>query len=148
MAVTRRRAVTARIVFCFGSILWSASCSDSPTEPRGDSVEVRSAVPAAGTALTVGAQVGFTYQVTFSLTSNSALVGIMVIPVVGGISLFPDSAPPTSTILRGITTVALSDTLTIPPGCTRVDVFIAMQNQDRIGQTSTVISYPVRDQIQ
>ena len=38
----------------------------------------------------------------------------------------------------------LSHTIPIPARSTRVDVFVAMENQDRIGQASTVVSYPVQ----
>lgn len=136
-----RKTVYACWLLC--GALCAASCADSPSAPTKDALEVRSAVPARDTVLAVGADVTFTYQVTFALSSARALVGMVLIPVVDGGSMFAESSP-VSSIQRGTTTVTLTETLTIPARCTRLDVFIAMQNEDVIGQTSTVISYPVQ----
>jgi hypothetical protein len=136
-----RNRCRTRWLLC--AVLSAASCSGAPSAPTEDSLRVLSAVPPAGTVLTVGSQVTLTYRVTFTLTSNSALVGMILIPTVDG-AIMPLDTSALRTINKGTTTVTLSDTMTIPARCTRLEAFIAMENQDRIGQTSTTISYPVQ----
>jgi hypothetical protein len=120
-----------------------ASCSGSPSAPTVDTLRIQSATPPAGTVLSANSEVTFTYQVTCTLTSETALVGAIFFPIIdGGLSDGGSSATPT--IRKGTTTLTLSHALTIPARSSRVDVFIAMENQDRIGQTSTVISYSVQ----
>jgi hypothetical protein len=108
-----------------------------------DSLVVQRATPPAGTVLSASSEVTFTYQITCTLTSETALVGAIFIPIIdGGFSDGGSSATPT--IRKGTTTLSLSHTLTIPARSSRIDVFIAMEKQDRIGQTSTVVTYPVQ----
>jgi hypothetical protein len=134
-----RAALAPCLIWC---VLGTVSCSSSPSAPGADSLAVRSAVPTQGSVLTAGTQVTFTYRITFTLTSESALVGMVFIPnqSIAGAS----DTRARSTIRRGTTTLTLSDSFAIPAGTHNLDVFIAMENQDRIGQTSTVITYPVQ----
>jgi hypothetical protein len=125
------------------SLVWMASCTGSPSAPTVDTLVVQSATPPAGTVLGANSEVTFTYQITCTLTSETALVGMIFIPIIDG-GLSDGGASETPTIRKGTTTVTLSHTLRIPARSTRVDVFVAMENQDRIGQTSTVVSYPVQ----
>ena len=132
-----------RLLWRMSALMWVASCSGSPSAPTVDTLVVQRATPPAGTVLRANSEVTFTYQLTCTLTSETALVGMIFIPITdGGFSDGVASATPT--IRKGTTTLTLSHTLTIPARSSRIDVFIAMENQDRIGQTSTVVTYPVQ----
>jgi len=140
MIQTRVAAGISTIVV---AVLCSTSCSGSPAAPKTDSLVVNTATPARDTVLRAGTEMTFSYDITFTLTSESAIVGMIFLPVVDGGSLEGGSSP-LQTIRKGTSRLTLTHTLTIHPRATRMDVFIAMENQDRIGQTSTVISYPVQ----
>jgi hypothetical protein len=132
-----------RILWLLSSLVGVATCSGSPSAPTVDTLAVQRATPPAGTVLGANSEVTFTYQITCTLTSETALVGMMFFPIIDG-GLFEGGASATPTIRKGTTTLTLSHTITVPARSTRVDVFVAMENQDRIGQTSTVLSYPVQ----
>ena len=134
------RVAFAACVVCFA--LLTVSCSRSPSAPSEDSLQIRSAVPALGSVLAAGTQLTFTYRITFALASERALVGMVFIPDPATPDV-PDTRA-LSTIHRGTTTVTLTDSYAIPAGTRRLDVFIGMEKQDRIGQTSTVITYQVQ----
>lgn len=132
-----------RLLWPLSCLVCVASCTGSPSAPTVDTLVVQSATPPAGTVLGANSEVTFTYQIKCTLTSETALVGMIFFPIIDG-GLSDGGASEIPTIRKGTTTVTLSHTLRIPARSTRVDVFVAMENQDRIGQTSTVVSYPVQ----
>jgi hypothetical protein len=144
--VGRTIGPTAGVVWLLWWVLLPASCSDSPTMPSTDSIDVRSAEPAAGTMLAAGSQVTFTYRVTCNLvSSNNATAGLAFIHQIGDIIEIPPSGLSAFvSVGRGTTTVTLTDTVTIRPGTRRLDVLVALVIQDRAGQQDTVVSYPVQ----
>jgi hypothetical protein len=122
-------------------LLWSVACSDSPAAPTEDSVEVRSASPATTTVLTAGFEQTFTYIVRFTLTSNTAVAGLVLVP--DGLLHLAEFSP-VIPIGGGVTTATLTHRMFIPAGTRRLDVFIGLEAQDRIAQTSTTLTYQVQ----
>jgi hypothetical protein len=136
----RRSRMAVRACWLLWCALGAASCTGSPSEPTRDALEIRSAAPAQGTVLTAGSEVRFTYQVRFTLTTASAIVAMHLLPIVDG-ALAPPETFTVSQIQKGTTTVTLTETLTLPARCSRVDVLIGIDNREL---TSTIISYPVQ----
>lgn len=109
----RLRCLAALAVVC------SVSCSDSPAAPTEDSLDVRSASPATTTVLTAGFEQTFTYIVRFTLTSNEAVAGLVLVP--DGQVHFAEFSPVVP-IGRGTTTTTLTHRMMIPAGTRRLDV--------------------------
>lgn len=124
---------------CVG--LCSPACSDSPAVPTVDALEIRSASPPATIVLTAGFEQTFTYVVRFTLTSDRAVAGLLLVPD-GLIHLAVSS--PLIPVGRGTTTATLTHRMLIPAGTRRLDVLIAMEPQDRISQTSITLTYEVQ----
>jgi hypothetical protein len=136
--VARRLCSLAMLVLAAISTM---SCSDSPSAPTQDAVEVRSASPATTTTLTAGFEQTFTYVVRFTLTSNQAVAGLVLVP--DGLLHLAEFSP-VIPIGRGTTTATLTHRMLIPAGTRRFDVLIGLEAQDRISQTSTTLTYQVQ----
>src|SRR5215210_3804759 len=129
-----RRAV---VLAALSLALLTAACNDSPTEPSlSDAVAIESIVPAANTVLRRGTQVTITVTARYTLGSASEGRVSLVIQDQNNqiIGLLPQ---PEARVTRGVGSVTLTNTLTVPASATSVRVFVPLHPQGA-ASTSTV----------
>jgi len=116
--------------------LLTAACNDSPTEPSlSDAVAIESIVPAANTVLRRGTQVTITVTVRYSLGSTSEGRLSLVLQDQNNQIIGP-LPQPEARVPRGVGSVTLSNTLTVPATATSVRVFVPLVPQ---GATNTSV---------
>ena len=135
------------------SVLWFslfliAGCgsSSSPAAPTSDFISLTSIVPAAGTMLSAGERVTFTAVVECTIVSSNGGFAAMVIQDHRNISLLEaGEMQPQAMLAKGITTVTLSHTVTIPQSASAVTVALPIFVNDS-GSTRAVVvrNYTVR----
>jgi hypothetical protein len=103
-----------RAGLCFTLFLIVGCGDSSPTAPTTDFITLTSIVPAAGTSLTAGDRVTFTAVVTCTLVSSNGGFAGMVLQDQANRSLAPGEMQPQVMLVKGTTTVTLSQTVTIP----------------------------------
>jgi len=128
-----RRAFAPAVLFL---ALLTAACNDSPTEPSlSDAVAIESIVPAANTVLRRGTQVTITVTVRYSLGSTSEGRLSLVLQDQNNQIIGP-LPQPEARVPRGVGSVTLNNTLTVPATATSVRVFVPLVPQ---GATNTSV---------
>ena len=104
-----------------------ASCSNSPTAPTTDGIELQSLSPAAGTMLAVGERVTITAVVTCTIATSEGGLTAMVVQDQGNRSLLQLGEVQAQAMLRkGTETITLSQTVTIPENLGGSTVTVAL----------------------
>lgn len=131
-----------------GLLLALAACGGAPTNPTQDWVTIKATTPAGGTVLKAGDSVTFTVSVDATLVSApSGLVRLLItsegmIPLNNG-----NPGPPSQAIANGLSSVTLSDTVTIPADLAGTNVLVVvpiwLDDVRATGQFAK-LSFPVR----
>ena len=137
---------TRAFSFVVSLCLWTGCGSDIPTGPTTDFITVESIVPVAGTILTAGERVTFTAVVTATVVTAESGLTALVLQDHRNLSLLQvDERAPEANLRKGIATVTLSQTITIPASASTVNALFPLFI-DGINNTRAVAvrTYPVR----
>jgi hypothetical protein len=130
----------------FVLVLIAGCGSNGPTTPTTESIALDSIVPPAGTSLNAGDRVTFSAEVTCTIVNSDGGSVVMLILDQGNRPLSPaEESPQPTSLLRGTTNVTLTQTVTIPPSGSTVNVVIPLFVRE--SNTTRVVvmrSYQVR----
>lgn len=126
------------------AVLALCACGGSPTNPTQDWITIRTSTPASGAVLKAGEPVTFAVTLDATLVSSDTGTVRLLITTEGLVVLNNGTpGPPAGNISKGVTTVTLTDTVTIPhelSGSTvQAVVPIWIDGVQRTGQWATIV---------
>ena len=128
------------------TLIFVCACGDGPTAPTSDDIEVLTAVPQAGTALTLGERVSFTVRARCAVaTYDDAFAVLQFFYLTDTVHLVPDGTSARIPLTRGQTSaVTLSHTIVVPADARNVVVVVAIGTGNRLSGTDQQLDYGVR----